>query len=445
MLDEARSYFDNVVDKRRNEISRLEEDLLAFQAEYIGVDPTDPGALKLKLTSLESEHDELHREIATLKREYEAREHLLNAYRARRDMIRGQANAQGRNMGSIELPSMAKSAEAQELEQEIRKLQDEIHELQLTRRMTDRHPDVVERRERIDRLRENLKKQYLADVETLPANRGAALDPEAADSAVEQSVGWDVELAGLQMGVQDRAGRLEMAESRLRVVDQDIAKHKSLEDNVFRYRREYKLKADLLAQAQIDLNNNAKRVMEISGVLSADESERGVSFSVLTQPTPCLHPVSPKGTTIMVFAVLAGLAGGALSVLFRELFDQSYHTTRHITRSLGLAMLESIDEIVTSADRVRRLRRRVLLTPAAVSILALCVGVACAAAYLSVEKPLAYENLIETPREWWARLHGGPAVAKASESLGQGEVIQQPVIAPAPVPMAQPKAEDAPK
>lgn len=437
MLEEARAYFSEVSRKRREEITKLEEELLTFQSQYIGVDPTDPGALKLKITSLESEQAELQRELVTLARELETREQLLTAYQQRREQMRkGYRPAAALDLN---LPSMAKSQAAKDLEDAIRKLQDEIHELQLTRRMTDRHPEIVERRERIERLREDLKAQYLADAQALPANQGMTLDPLAADTAVEEAVGLDVELASLQMGVQDRASRLAEAQSRLRIVEADLAKHRALEENVFRYRREYKLKADMLAQAQVDLNNNTRRVMEISSILNADESERGISFSMLVPPTPSGRPVNPKGSTILVFALLAGLAAGALSVLFRELFDQTYHTTRQITRSLGLAMLECIDEIVTSADRARRLRRRVLFAPVVVSVLLLAVGVSCAAAYLSVEQPRAYQRLIQAPRQLWARWQDPRALVESAIKATHDEPDPAlSAIAPAPALAAQP-------
>jgi hypothetical protein len=409
MLTEGMAYFQGQADDRRAEVDLLEEDILRFEAQYLGVDPTNPGALKLKLTSLEAEQQELTRDIASLQSEVAARQHLLDVYAQRAAARQAELRRLANEGIAINDPAVPKSAASQALEQEIRNLQSEIHNLQLTRRMTDLHPDVVERRNRITRLRESLKEQYLADAAT--ANRPAGLSESGADAAVEQAVGLDMELIKLRMELQDREGRLASAESRLRTVGSDIDRHRELQQNVFHFRHDYQIKSEALAQARKDLALNRYRVNEIASILNADESQRGVSFNVRTPPSGGMTPVRPKGAMILVCALLAGIALGAVAVLIQEVFDQTYHTARQITRSLGIAILETVDEIVTSADRARLFRRRVIYAPAAVTVLLATVGLCCAAAYLSVEDPRAYQRAMNGPRYFMNRIQGGASMA----------------------------------
>ncbi len=415
MLNDARDYFQTVADERRDEMLALEEELLTFQAEYIGVDPTNPGDLKLKLTSLDTEKTQLEREITTLDRELTARRRLLEVYRHQATEMKERPSPANRG-AEIAVPEITKSPESEAIEDEIRRLQDEIHTLQLERRMTERHPDIVERRNQIARLRERLKAQYLADAEALPANRGMTLNEAAADSAVEETVGFNMEVLSLQMDVQDRTSRLNGARNRLEAVEQDIAKHESLQKNVFRYRKDYQIKADRFAQARKEYTKNASRIQEIESILNADESERGVTFIMQAGPTGGSRPVRPKASTVLVFSILAGLAAGAVTVLLKEIFDQTYHTSKQVTRSLGLAILESIDEIVTTADRAKLFRRRVVFAPATVTILLVAVFLCSASAYLSVEDPEAYKQWVKAPRELIDRWSGiGPSRAEAAE------------------------------
>ncbi|MCB9865322.1 MAG: hypothetical protein H6816_01590 [Phycisphaerales bacterium] len=411
MLTEGMSYFQKAADESRNEISQLEEDILRFEAQYTGVDPTDPGALKLKLTSLESEQQELDRTIEGLAGEVAARKTLIAAYEERAQQqaeSRVQAAQALANQGAtIAIPNVPKSAAATALEQEIRDLQNEIHELQLTRRMTDLHPDIVDRRNRIGRLRERLKEQYLADAST--ANRGAELTDSDASVAVERAVGTDMELLNLRLELQDREGRLASAQSRQRIVESDITKHRELQKNVFHYRRDYQVKSDQLTQARKDHAKNMERVNEISSILNADESQRGVSFTVRAAPSGGISPVRPQAAMVLICALLAGIAFGAIAVLIQEVFDQTYHTARQITRSLGISILETIDEIVTSADRARQFRRRVIYAPAIVTVLAAIVGVCCVAAYLSLADPLTYQRAMNGPCHYLHRLQGSTA------------------------------------
>jgi len=414
MLTEGMAYFQGLADARRTDIARLEEEILRFEAEYLGVDPTNPGALKLKLTSLEADQEELGRSIQALAAEVEARQQMISLLQ-RRAAARQDPQQTLANLGaSLTDAHPPRSSATQALEKEAQRLQDEIHDLQLTRRMTDLHPDVVERRTRIARLREQLKEQYLADARS--ANRGAALSASTAASAEELPVGHDMELIRLRLDLQDREGRLAAAQSRLRTVESDIARHRKLQQNVFHYRQDYQAKADELAQARKEQIQNTHRVSEIASILNADESQRGVSFTVRTEPAGGSKPVRPQAVMILLCALLAGIAVAASAVLLKEVFDQTYHTARQITRSLGIAILETVDEIVTSADRARLFRRRVIYAPAIVTVMLSAVGLCCGAAYLSLANPQAYQRVMNRPRHLWSRVWPGAVDGLAPQS-----------------------------
>ncbi len=416
VLNEVRTYFNNIAEEGRKKIDELEEESLRFQSEYVGVDPTDPGDLKLKITSLESEKVELVRDVNNLKTEISARQRLLDNLKNRKLDL---ANT---NTGSaLQVPQIIKSPETKAVEEEIRELQKEIQNFRLVRRMTDRHPDVVERTKRVARLREKLKGLYIADAKVLPANQGLALDEAGASSVVEQAVGWDSELAGINMDILDRKNRLETSESRLRIVDEDIKKHLELSANVFKFRKKFSLQAEVLEQTRSEYRTNMRRVAEISSVLEADESERGISFTEVMPPTASLIPESPLGKTVLALSLLAGLGAGAISVLLMELFDQTYHTTKQITRSLGLVILESVDEIVTSADRARLFRRRVIYAPVMVAILVGAVGIFCSTAYLDLERPDTYERIMRVPNSIWDRIRTSDLFVEKSTDLSDDD------------------------
>jgi hypothetical protein len=470
MLTDGKYYFDGEASKQRDRIAALEGDILSFQAEYIGIDPTNPGALKLKITSLETDQSELGREIATLEREVDSRRRLIAMHIERAAAAKRRAEQSLRNAkdASVELPGVIKSVDTQAIEDEIQVLERSIHDLKLERRMTDLHPDIIERRNQIGRLRERLKEQYLADARSmaangqtaaggekpLPANHGVSLDDIAIEDQPDLTDDPSMEMAAMRMGLHDLQGRLDAARSRLRFVEEDMAKHQSLEENVYKYRKEYKLKQDVLAQTRADYNENTKRSKEIANILKADESERGITFVELTPPTPCVRPVKPRGSTILMLGLLAGLAAGAVSVLLKELFDQTYHTTKQVTRSLGVAILESVDEIVTSVDRARRFRRRVFYTPVVVTLALGTVMASCAAAYLSLEQPRTFERAIHVPSSLWQRIAGEDVLASdLADELDDEEnsafavpvmvpAVTRPDIAPIAAPEAVPDDAD---
>ncbi len=276
--------------------------------------------------------------------------------------------------------------------------------------MTDRHPDIIELSKRINRLKSQLESHYIAgksNSSTAPAGQHIAAGGSPAI--------WDMELADLQLDLQDRERRFAATQRRLRIVNGDIIKHKQLEDNIFRYRKDFQIKQDLLGQARTEHTQNSRRVAEISSILSADESQRGISFAELTPPTACIKPISPRSTTVLALSILAGLGAGAVGVLRKELFDQTYHTTKQVTRSLGLAVLESVEEFITSVERARLFRRRVIYAPTIVLVLLSAVGISCAAAFLSIERPKTYDRLMNKPRSAWQRAWGEPSMADVSK------------------------------
>ncbi len=404
LLVDAKTYFENTAREQRQQISDLESETLAFQAEFIGIDPTNPGALKLKLTSLESERAELERDRNMLTLETEARRRRIEQHKLRSQqslaMQIGSAFPIKRNL----------SPEAQTIEGEILTMQREIHDLKTTRRMTDRHPDIIELKKRIDRAKGQLESQYAAST----TGGAASLATEHVAAGGSAAI-WDMELADLQLDLQDRENRLAAMDQRLRVIESDITKHKRLEDNIFRYRKDFQVKQDLLDQARAEHTMNSRRVVEIAGILNADESERGVSFTELTPPTACIKPISPRSTTVLALSILAGLGAGAVGVLRKELFDQTYHTTKQVTRSLGLAVLESVEEFITSVERARMFRRRVIYAPAVVFVLLTAVGISCAAAFLSIEKPKAYDRYMTKPRALWQSVWNDKSISDSTK------------------------------
>jgi len=399
MLHDVANYFTRVAQQRRDKITRLEEELLSFQAKYIGVDPTDPGALRMKLVAWESERDALARTIETLQREIAARRLFIQESQATRQLQMRRAQQRG-------VPGTAAVRDPQEMAllDELEALKSEVYELKSKRRMTERHPDIVDRRERIARLQQRLaqlEQRDDADTVATQSNGSASFDPLSPLTLV-----WQTPLRSVQMEIQDRKSQLESARRRKETVQQQIADHTQLLDNVFAHRKEYMLKKDMIEQARTEYDQSMERVGMVNRILTADESERGISFTQLQPATASAKPIRPRSLNVVALSILAGVAGGAICVLLKELFDQRFRTTRQVARSLGLAILESVDEIVTPGDRARQLRRRLVYGPAVTVILLVGVGFACSSAYLNLENPAKYEELMVVPRQWWTRIAG---------------------------------------
>ena len=104
-------------------------------------------------------------------------------------------------------------------------------------------------------------------------------------------------------------------------------------------------------------------------------------------------PTSPKAKAVFLLAALAGLGAGVLFVILAELFDHIFRSSNHVAQSLGLPILETIDEIVTTVDKRRLLVRKVVVVPLVIMITLSITGTTGGLAYLSLEHPSTYDRV----------------------------------------------------
>ena len=95
---------------------------------------------------------------------------------------------------------------------------------------------------------------------------------------------------------------------------------------------------------------------------------------------------------------MIGLAAGIIFVILAEVLDHVYRSTAQVAKSLGLPILDAIDEIVTATDRRRLIVRRLVVNPMIFTCGLLLTGLAGAMAYLSLNNPPAYETLRRLPQ-----------------------------------------------
>ena len=109
-------------------------------------------------------------------------------------------------------------------------------------------------------------------------------------------------------------------------------------------------------------------------------------------------PVAPRAQNIVVLSLLVGLAIGIGCVVLAEVLDHVYRSSGQVAHSLGLPILEAIDEIVTAQDRRHLLVKRVVITPLIVVCCLWVTGLTGSMAYLSISRPSTYQKLRRIPQ-----------------------------------------------
>ena len=139
---------------------------------------------------------------------------------------------------------------------------------------------------------------------------------------------------------------------------------------------------------------------KLARVLEIDDKDEGIEFITIDEAESSRRPISPKAQSILMLAFGVGLAFGACAVFLREFFDHTFHAASAVSFSLGVPVLEGIDEILLPADRRRLLARKLVMVPVGCAFLSVLV-VSGSLAYLSLEHPQRFKRIVEKASITW--------------------------------------------
>ena len=397
-FQENKTYFEDEAAERRKIVDAIDLRKVQRELDSPTIDPTKPDMIFIKLTSLDNEQRELARKQELIQSK------LLKTKQYVESIV-NTASIPPDTGVALGFGPILKSPRVRQIEAEIGKIDAQVEKLKITRQMTDLHPEIVHLRE--------LRQRY---VQLLAAEQGSEavvpnreLTLENVD-APQQSMGdiWRAEKLRAEMDIVALKDELERVGGALRMVDNDIAALEQARGNVPQARRAYRKLQEELKQAEQDYSFYSQATQEYVRLLEVDEDQRGIRFIELGPAVAQTRPISPKSKSILILSLLIGIGAGVALVLLAELFDRSYHTGKQVVQSLGLNLLESVDEIITSKDRARRFRRRFIYAPTVTAALLGAMGVSTMMAYLSLERPHTYERLMQQPRNIWQRYTAGP-------------------------------------
>ncbi len=380
-LRQAKEWFDQECEEKQEGLNRLQDELLTFQSEHQGLNPLDPETGLIKLANMRSDLAELERRRRDLTIRLEGRMRLLAAT--------ADPGGDGPTPTSAQ-PGRGPLAEV--LAAELQDIAREIDELKSTRGMTELHPNIVRLRARSDRIAvelERAEQKYAARLGAAETGREIrdATEPDAPPPPLSQD----------QIDIMVLERLLAENEAEIREQREAVRRFEMLRTSAVQHRKEYSDRQDEIQRLSTDLALYRKYADQVGRLLEADESQRGVLFEKIKTATGSSVPVSPRISTIVVLTLIAGMVSGVVVLLFAELFDRTIRTRRQISRGLGLRILESIDEIVISGARRRRLARAVFV-PVACGMLTCLVLGSGSLAYLSLERRAFFQRVITLPR-----------------------------------------------
>lgn len=381
-LEKQRSYYADEARVALQGVKLAERDLTNLRLEMPFADPTSPGSIATQT----SQYELARSELLMRQREYRTE---LTAMEQRFAVVDQRLHS-----------SVDQETETFQQIARIQRVDNDIAKLRKSRGMTPEHPEI--RQLNADRARLVAQLERLRDtrgetaVTNSPLVSPAVIAAVNAASPAQQPLRTEYAQLRIQIGAQN--SKIKEVEINLSSKDRALAQLARARENIHQRQEEYE---DIVANV-----NKAKRrhnevlmtLETIEPAIRAVQQDRLLQFTAGTPARGSSTPVNPQARTIILLAVLAGVGAGAVFVILAELLDHMYHNSGQVARSLGLPILESIDEIVTSVDRRRRFIRKAVLVPIALSCILGLVAVTGSLAYLSITKPWTYQRIKEIPR-----------------------------------------------
>jgi succinoglycan biosynthesis transport protein ExoP len=347
------------LDDARAQLSRQEQAMRSYTAQYIGEMPQQVG---VNLATLERLNAEMRmnadRQLSTI----EQREKLLDGL-----AVTGGLIARAEGGASVE----SLSQDVIERLKQIEKMKQDLSELEA--KFTSRHPDVVVLRERIANLerevdvqkdRELAERRQRDETERKAAAAGVASEPLPPQARRRTLEALDAEM-----------DRLTKEEATIR---QSIAMYEQRLESTPERQQDYNLITRDYQAAKDLYDSLLKRYEEAQFAASVETDRQGERFRILEPALPPAGPAAPNRVRLMILGFLLALAATAVAVIGREQLDTSFHSVDELREFTGVPVIATIPSIgsTPTASRVR-------FALATVSVVAAITLVATASAYLA--------------------------------------------------------------
>lgn len=401
-LEGLRDYYKAETDLTLAALREAERDQTRLRLAHPYINPQNPESITTKLAQLQITQNEWERR----RREYASN---LDAHRQLLASVESQLAT-----GSIRIDREGEdqrqeyvSIESHRLVGKIQDIDKEIRVLRSTRGMTTAHPEiqalVAARRACVH----DLDKQHQQD-QSAEANRSVDTVAPRAFVSVGASINpLQIDRARALVQLAAEEAKISECDIYLESTRQEIEQLADAKNRIFELQEEYADVTARVSKARRHHNEMAGILGKIEPAIRVNQQGKLLHWSPGLPAAGSATPVNPKSRTVFLLALLAGAAAGIVFVVLAEILDHVYRSSSQVARSLGLPLLEAIDEIVTVRDRRRLLIHRTVITPFLVLV---CLGIVSATgsmAYLSIERPQTYERIQRIPRAAIDLLAGG--------------------------------------
>ncbi|MEK6644627.1 MAG: hypothetical protein AABZ08_12040 [Planctomycetota bacterium] len=381
ILRSVEKFFQGESNRCREQLADFQKKLMEFDVAYPGINPDSTDPSKTEQSDLLVENAQFGRQIEELQQA----EHDLETARLAAEAA---------------LTSMTVAPEPEETEEpnpefaaltgEVERLQKDIVEARTQKGMTDLHPLV-------QRMTASLEsKQEL--LERTPAVIKKAV--------IAIAVPGPTPLQRIQNQSKELNAKLVTIQNRVKLNHEKLARIERSRAAMMDQREPYAKLKDKVTRANEELATWQANLGPLKHILTLEDSNRGIHFATVRDVDAAVRPSAPDPRVALGICLAIGGAFGAVVVLLAELLDRSFRTAQSLTTTLGVPLIESIDEILTASTRKRRILQRLIVMPTLAMAMSFVMLVAGAMAFMSIDNPGDYDAFKKSPHRVFSLLLG---------------------------------------
>jgi uncharacterized protein involved in exopolysaccharide biosynthesis len=371
VIDSFRSSMEAVKNKLSDLESRLRElneEKVRFERENAGgVPPDSVGMLEERILSISSDID-------SRRLQYETARQKLARYQA---LLGTSTEPASQPVQWHKAPNPA----MKELQEELRKTQQQLRDAREINNMTEDHPTVISLKKKVEQLQETIKN---TDEEVV------------VETVYGSGPGSDVARTELTMQVAAASAELETVGSELGRLESRLGSFRDLMANFGKVRADYEAILKKIADQESETKTWQSKYASLQMAFDAEMMNRRMHLNAIQTAQKQFRPSFPQLWTVLALAVVGALAFGGSLVLLAGAIDRSLATPEEAAE-LQLPVLGAIDEIVTPGLRRVRRMRRLVLWPAVGVVMAALVAVAGLSVVLWLQYPQVYEQFRAGP------------------------------------------------
>ena len=336
--DIAARFLDDRIAEHEARLEKAEQALAQFQRANADTLPESEGGFFERIEQEKEALGELRRDLRLAQARRERLTHKLTS-----DAPPGD-------------PALTAAHRPDSIDERIRVQRADLDSLLL--RYTDRHPEVIARKDSLKRLEAQRVQQLRSLGIRNPERRALDADPvhQALQIAVNQA---DVQIAMLEADINDRDRRLQELQSlvdKVPVVEAELA----------RLNRDYDI-----VKGQYQALIESRETQQLSQ--QASSSDR-VDFNILNPPRAGAKPVAPRRLLLLAAVLAASLGSGAgLSFVLAQL-RPVFRTARELTELSGLPVIGSVNPVFVDPQLLAQRRLAAVSFSAAVAGIVLLIG-----------------------------------------------------------------------